>query len=255
MCTHNESAPMVSIIMPAYNAAPYIESAIRSVMSQTYLHWELLVLDDGSTDETARLVQALVAEDARVRYLPNLSNIGVAKTRNRGMDLAKGQYIAFLDSDDIWLPNKLEKQLTQLQHMHADMICSSYSIIDAVGNRIKRDYLVPEKIMLKLLLKENVIGCSTVLFSRAVLEHYRFKETYFHEDYTLWLDLLLNGYTIVGCTEVLAHWRYIANSRSFNKANGAKKRWRIYREYLHLPLLSTVYYFTCYALAGLRKYR
>ena len=255
MPTYHESLPLISVIMPAYQAEAYIETAIRSVMAQTYPNWELLVLDDGSRDGTASIVQALASEDARVRYLPNPGNMGVAKTRNRGLDLAQGEYVALLDSDDLWLPEKLSCQLELLQREKADLVCCSYAIIDGQGSPIKRDCLVQPRIAYRQLLKENTIGCSTVLFTRQILQRYRFREDFYHEDYTLWLQLLRDGHTVVGCPEVLAQWRYIANSRSFNKVNGAKKRWQIYRSYLGLPLLPAMYYFACYTLAGLRKYR
>lgn len=246
--------PTVSVIMPAYNAERFIEEAIRSVMAQTVTDWELLVLDDGSTDSTADIVTQLVAEDARIRYLPNEHNMGVARTRNRGFDLCNGKYVALIDSDDVWLPDKLARQITCLEENKADIVCCSYAIVDLDGKPVKPDYIVPEWIDLDCLLQENVIGCSTVVFISQILETHRFHVDYFHEDYVLWLQLLRDGYHVVGCKEILAKWRFLENSRSFNKWKSAKNRWLIYRNYLGLPFLPSIRYFVSYALAGLRKY-
>ena len=246
--------PLVSVIMPAYNAGAYIEEAIRSVMAQTLKDWELLVLDDGSSDDTCATVQRLAEEDPRVRLLRNEQNMGAARTRNRGFTLAAGVFVALLDSDDLWLPDKLEKQLAVMEEQRADFSCTSYSIIDREGDPAKADYLVPECIDLNVLLRENVIGCSTVVLRRELVEKHPFPTDFFHEDYVLWLQLLQQGYRVTGCTEVLTRWRYIETSRSFNKLKSAQNRWRIYRHYLKLPLHQCIRHFLAYATAGLRKY-
>lgn len=252
--SENDRAPLVSVIMPAYNVGRYIETAIRSVMAQTITDWELLVLDDGSSDGTCAVAERLAAEDPRIRLLHNGTNLGAARTRNRGFDLCGGAYVALLDSDDFWHPDKLEKQLEQIERTGADFSCCSYAIVDAEGNRTKSDYIVPERVDFEKLLRENVIGCSTVLLRREIVEKHRFRADYFHEDYVLWLELLRAGYQAVGCTQVLASWRYIHSSRSFDKRRSAKNRWRIYRDYLKLPLLKRIVVFIRYAAAGLRKY-
>ena len=248
------STPMVSVIMPAYNAERFVEDAIRSVIGQTVSDWELLVLDDGSSDKTAELVRRLAETDKRIRFLPNEKNMGVARTRNRGFDLCRGQYIALLDSDDVWHPEKLEKQLLLANKTRADVVYCSYAIVDAIGNKSRPDYLVPEQTDFDKLLRENVIGCSTVVLSRKVICQHRFETDFYHEDYVLWLKLLRSAFRATGCTEPLVHWRLIENSRSFNKRKAAGNRWRIYRDYLHLPLGKSVLAFAAYGAAGLRKY-
>lgn len=246
--------PLVSVIMPAYNAERFIEAAVRSVMSQTVTDWELLILDDGSKDTTAAIAAKLASEDTRIRFLPNEANMGVAKTRNRGLDLCRGQYVALLDSDDIWLPEKLEKQLALAEKTGADLIYCSYGIMDEHGAKARQDYLVSDRATMKSLLRENIIGCSTVLLSRQVVDRYRFEERFYHEDYVLWLTLLQEGYQAAGCVEPLVKWRLIENSRSFDKRKSAKNRWRIYRQYLKLPILTSAWYFAGYTVAGFRKY-
>ena len=247
--------PSVSVIMPAYNAEKYVEAAIRSVMAQTVTSWELLVLDDGSKDRTAQIVQQLAMEDPRVRFLPNAANIGCAGTRNRGLDLCQGEYVAFLDSDDIWHPQKLETQLALAKDSGADLLYCYYAIVDAEGAPAKDDYLVPARVDFSDLLRENVIGCSTVMLSRALVDRYRFTTDFYHEDYVLWLQILRDGYQAAGSQEVLVQWRFLENSRSFNKRKSAKNRWRIYRNYLKLPLWRSVWCFLAYAYHALKKYR
>lgn len=245
--------PWISVIMPAYNAAAYIEDAIRSVMGQTFSGWELLVLDDCSGDETAAIAEKLAAEDSRIRLIRRDTNSGgAAVVRNQGIALSRGEYVAFLDSDDVWLPGKLERQLSVMAE--ADFCFTSYGVIDAEGKTARPDYIVPASVTFESLLRENVIGCSTVLMRRSLAEKYRFNTDFYHEDYILWLSLLRDGYRGAGCTEVLSRWRYIETSRSFNKGQSAKNRWKIYRDYLKLPLLKSIRVFCAYVFAGLKKY-
>lgn len=246
--------PLISVIMPAYNADRFIAEAICSVRAQTYENWELLVLDDGSGDTTCQVVQTLCREDPRIRLIQNEKNMGVARTRNRGFDLCKGSLVALLDADDIWHPEKLEKQLALLEQSGADFAYSAYAIVDASGKKVKADYSVPGEVSFCQLLKENVIGCSAVLLRAELLEKYRFLTDFFHEDYVLWLQLLRDGYRAVGCTEVLLDWRFAENSRSFDKKKAAKNRWKIYREYLQLPLHRSLWVFGNYMIRSLRKY-
>ena len=252
--THERQIPRVSVIMPSYNAERFIEEAIRSVKDQSMTDWELLVIDDCSTDNTVRIIQKLADEDNRIIFLRNPQNLGVSKTRNRGIDLAKGRFIAFLDCDDVWHSEKLEKQLQRMAQTGADLCYSAYAIVDECGKKIKNDYLVPEQADISCLLKENVIGCSTALVRRETLNTHHFGSAYYHEDYVLWLTLLQEGCLAYGCTEVLTDWRLIANSRSFNKIRGAMYRWKIYRDFLQLPMGKSLHAFACYATASLHKY-
>ncbi len=246
--------PLVSVIMPAYNCELYIEKAIRSVMDQSFVDWELIVIDDGSKDSTRNIIGRLASEDDRIIFMPNEKNIGVANTRNRGIEISRGRYIAFLDSDDIWCTDKLKLQLERLEESGADLCYCSYSIIDADGGKAKSDYIVPADLDFNDLLKENYIGCSTVMFSRRTLGGHRFLVDYYHEDYVLWLELLQNGAIAVGCVEPLVKWRLIRNSRSFDKRRSAAYRWDIYRKHLHLSWLRSSTLFVIYAFNGVRKY-
>lgn len=252
--SENDNTPRVTVIMPAYNAERFIEEAIRSVMGQTVGDWELLVIDDGSRDGTCAVAQRLAAEDPRIRLLRNDTNMGVARTRNRGFDLCRSPYVALLDSDDAWHPEKLERQLTRLEESGADLCYTSYGIMGIRSQKVRADYLVPEQADFKRLLKENVIGCSTVLLKTGLVRQYHFETDLHHEDYALWVRLLHDGFRAAGCAEVLTQWRLVENSRSFDKRKSARSRWVIYRDYLKLPLHESLWAFGNYAFASVKKY-
>lgn len=246
--------PKVSVIMPVYNAAQFVEEAIASVIHQTMDDWELIVIDDCSKDDSfSKALQAADGEP-RIQVLCNTENHGVSTTRNRGIELAKGEYIAFLDSDDVWHPQKLERQLSKMEAAGAEIGYCSYAIIGANGEKVKGDYLVPVQVGFEELLKENCIQCSAMVIRADIVRKFRFTTEFYHEDYVLGLQVLNSGCRAVGCSEILLNWRYIENSRSFNKWKGAKNRWKIYRDFLQLPLGKSLYVFMHYAAAGLRKY-
>ena len=137
------TTPLVSVIMPAYNAEPFIEEAISSVLSQTTSDWELIVIDDGSSDCTQKIISKFTSEDARVHLIINEENMGVAKTRNRGLDLFQGKYVALLDSDDYWAPQMLEKMIARAEETGADIIYCSYALVDEQGKKVCNDFIVP----------------------------------------------------------------------------------------------------------------
>lgn len=247
-----DKRPLVSVVMPAYNAEKYIAEAMESVIAQTYTNWELFVVDDCSADNTANIVQSF--EDKRISYIKNPENLGPAFSRNCGIEAAKGEYIALIDSDDIWHENKLEKQIELAKKTGADIIYCSYGMINDAGVRVNNDYIVTETTDFEKTLKENMLSCSTVLIKSELLKKYKFSSQYYHEDYVLWLMLLKEGNEAVGIAEVLADYRLLENSRSFNKKKSAKNRWRIYRKRLKLPIYKSLYYMCAYILAGLKKY-
>jgi len=245
---------MVSVIMPAYNAAQYIEAAIRSVKEQTVTDWELLVVDDRSKDTTAELVSRLSKEDPRICLIRNEKNLGAAGSRNKAMDVAKGKYVAFLDSDDLWYPEKLERQICLLKKTNAGLCYTSYSVVHLDSKKEKRDYIVPASVSLEDLLKQNHIGCSTVMLTADVAGKYRFASDYFHEDYVCWLTMLSNGIKAVGISDVLMDYSYYASSKSGNKLSIFKHRWSIYRKFMGYSPLKSMRYILHYMVSGIRKY-
>ena len=177
--------PKVTVIMPAYNAARFIEVAVNSVINQTVTDWELLIIDDCSKDETVLYAEALANKDSRITVIKNEENMGVARTRNRGLDMAKGQWVALLDSDDIWHSDKLEKQLELAGKTNADIVYCSYGIVDANGCKAREPYVTIPEVSLEDMLQQNYIGCSTVMLSQNVTDKYRFITDFFHEDYVM----------------------------------------------------------------------
>lgn len=254
MAEVHEKPPVVSVIMPAYNAEKFIAKAIDSVIAQTVSDWELLIIDDRSSDETLRIAEEYAKSDTRIKLLQNEKNSGAAITRNNGIAAASGKYIALLDSDDVWHSDKLEKQLNKLAATDAAICYTSFSMVDESGSKVRADYLIPESTDFEAMLSENVIGCSTVMLKADAAKENPFDPSFYHEDYLMWLKLLGSGYTAVGCPEVLTDWCYRENSRSYNKFESMKKRWAIYREALSLPFGKSVYHICRYAAAGIKKY-
>lgn len=250
-----EGCPLVSVVMPAYNGEKFIEAAVRSVMAQSVSDWELLILDDGSRDGTWRIAQALAREDERIRLYRNDGNLGPAKTRNRGLDLCRGKYVALLDCDDLWYPRKLEAQLALMEGTKADVVYCSYAIIDHGGQKCCSDFIVPETTDLEATLVRNVISCSTAMLSRDVAKGYRFPETDHHEDLALWLRLLGDGKRAVGTPRVLAAYRIRPGVRACQKLRVARPLWELYRSGLGLTVGESACCFLRYAVAGFRKYQ
>ena len=244
----------VSVVIPAYNAERYLEETGRSVLAQTYQDFEIIIVDDGSKDGTVALANRLAGEDSRITVLRNPRNQGVAETRNHGIRQATGTYIALLDSDDVWAPAKLEKQLDCLTRRNADGVYCSYDFMDELGQPMGKPFLVPPETSFRKMLAESVIGCSTMLVRADVLKAHPFNGAYYHEDYVLWLELLRAGCAFRGVADVLMHYRRVAGSRSDDKVHAAKKRWIIYRDYLKLPLPKRLWCFAGYAFHAVRKY-
>lgn len=251
----SESTPLVSVIMPAYNAEKYIEQAIRSVQKQTVRSWELIVVDDRSTDKTAEQIRRLAAEDMRIIPVYSETNHGAAESRNIALRQCRGEFVALLDADDVWHPQKLERELERARETDADLVYSSYAMIDEQGTRCFSDFIVEESTDLQSMLNCNTIGCSTVLMKAKVLEKRPFVTDFYHEDYVMWLSLLQAGCKAVGVRDILVDYRVARGSRSFNKLKSAKNRWRVYRDYLKLPLIPSVKAMAGYAINGLKKYR
>ena len=248
-------SPLVSVIMPAYNAQDYIAEAIRSVMAQTVTDWELLVIDDGSADDTCRIVSELACSDSRIRLLVNEENLGAAGTRNRGLELSRGEYVALLDSDDYWKPQLLSKMMDCARQTQADIIYCSYAIVDEQGEKLCNDFIVPERTDFQQSMIRSVITCSTVLLTKKIAENQRFPVDMYHEDIALWFRLLRDGVQARGVPEVLAAYRQRSDSRSANKLKSACRRWTIYRKYLNLPFVKCVQLMIQYGYYGLIKFR
>lgn len=234
---------LVSIIMPAYNAEKFIHDSIKSVLSQSFRDWELLIIDDHSSDNTYLIANEYACRDQRVKVLKTAAPSGSpAEPRNLGISVAKGRFIAFLDSDDIWHPSKLAEQVVLIQNERAVMIYSNYEKMDEEGNTRARIITAPQQIEYHRLLKGNVIACSTVL-----VDVHKIKEFYFekqgHEDYALWLKVLRStGGVAINTDTTQMLYRVRDGSISSNKFNAVKWVWRIFRQNERLSLSQSCYY-------------
>ena len=243
-----------SVIIPMYNCERFIEETVESVLKQTIKEIEIILIDDCSTDKSFDLIKKISDKDKRVKVYKNEENYGVALTRNKGIDLSSGKYIALLDSDDVWMPDKLEKQLNDIKVKDCQISYCSYGFIDRDGNNLGYDFIVPSSVNLTKILSKSVISCSTVIAERELFLKHKFNAEYYHEDFVLWIDMLRECKISFGQTEILAKLRIMKGSRSGDKANSAKQRWIVYRKYLNLNMLSSIYHFLIYILLGIKKY-
>ena len=222
---------LISIIMPAYNTQSTISDSINSVLAQTYTNWELIVVNDCSTDETASIIKNFAAADGRIHMHTNKRNIGCAATRNAAISKARGQWLAFLDSDDLWLPDKLEKQLQFSEETKALITYTATSYINKHGKI--SNYVLPaeREFSYKSLLRRNIMSCSSVMVRADVMipfPHNNAKGD-MHEDYAAWLLILRKVGHAHGLNEPLLQYRLTSSSKSGKRLNSAKMAYRAYR--------------------------
>ncbi|BBM52078.1 family 2 glycosyl transferase [Leptotrichia trevisanii] len=242
----------VSIIVPMYNAGKFIGKAIETVLSQTYENWEMLIMNDVSTDNSLAVVNEFAKKDDRIKVVNTEKNMGVVKGRNHLIDLARGKYIAFLDADDYWHSEKLEKQIQFMKEKNASISCTEYTRVRENGEKIN-EVVIKSKISYTDMLKNNYLGCLTVMYDVEKVGKRYFKELEKNEDYVLWLEIVKDVKIIYGLKENLAYYRVLDNSRSSNKVKTAKVRWEIYRKVEKLSLLKSIYYFLHYAVRAVLK--
>jgi teichuronic acid biosynthesis glycosyltransferase TuaG len=243
------------VVIPAYNCGRRIGETLRSVAGQGGAEMEILVIDDGSTDATAAAVEAYAGGrgDARVRCIRNEVNQGVAAARNRGVAEARGEWIAFLDSDDIWMPGKLDAQLRLCLERNPPLCYTGAAFIDHGGRPTGKTAGVPESVGYAQLLRGNVIIASTVVVRRDCLLRFPFERSDLHEDYIAWLRILRAYGDGIGIGRPLVQYRLTRGSKSRNKVRSAVMTWRTYR-YMELPLPQAALCFLSYVRHGLRRY-
>lgn len=242
------SKPVFSVIMPAYNAQETIGAAIESVLNQTFQKYELLVVNDCSEDRTSMIIESYYQKDNRIRLFQNKENLGVAESRNRALKKAQGQYIAFLDSDDLWLPSKLEVQYKYFKQGY-DLLYGSYLTFGQGGERIIR---APINGTYKTLLRGNFIGNLTGAYDRAALG-IEYQKNIGHEDYLMWLKLMDRSDRSLGIQEVLARYRISKSSLSSNKVKSAIWTWSIYRNEVGKSFFPALCLFFLYMINGVKK--
>ena len=244
-----KTSPTVSIITPCFNAEKTLENTVASVLAQSYREWELILIDDHSTDATYTHVKRYAEKDPRIKAVRMETNGGAAKARNRGIEMAQGRYIAFIDADDLWHTDKLKTQISLMESNNLALSFTSYKRIDGGGKSLN-NVGVPLKTNYKKLLKTNYIGCSTAIYDSKVVGKVLMPDIRKRQDFALWLKLLKKCEFAHGIKEPLTTYRVHKNSLSSNKANSARYNWHIYRNIEKLSLLRSIYYFSHYAARG-----
>lgn len=220
----------ISVVVPAYNAEAYIEATIRSILNQTWRDFELIVIDDCSRDRTVEIVSRLAEEDRRITLLKNEKNSGVSVSRNTGVSKAKGEWIAFLDSDDLWREDKLEKQLAFLEsRQDAVLGYTASAFMDEDGSPYNYILEAEEVMTYRKLLRRNLITCSSVMVRREVMARHPMGGDQMHEDYSVWLQILRETQCAYGLNEPLLIYRLRKGSKSGSRLRSAKMIFRTYQ--------------------------
>lgn len=245
---------LVSIVTPAWRAARFVGDTIRSVQAQDYADWEMFVVDDCSPDDTAAVVDSFAAADSRIRIIRQPENGGPAAARNAAIEAATGRYLAFLDSDDLWLPGKLTRQLEFMRERRAALSFTEFRRIAEDGRSPGKRIRVPDTLGYRELLCNTAIATSTVMVDRPLAGEFRMKRTYY-DDFAAWLEILRRGHVAHGLREDLMRYRVVGQSVSRNKGKSAAMVWKTYREIEHLGVLDSAWCFANYAVRGWVKYR
>lgn len=245
---------LVSVITPSYNSEEFIAQAIESVLAQSYQLWEMIIVDDGSLDASADIINSYCWNDARIKLITVGEKSGPGKARNLAIKAAKGRYIAFLDSDDLWLPEKLAKQIIFMQEHKLAFTYASYQLTNQDNDDLGV-FITAEQISYEDLLRTSNIGCLTAVYDTHRLGKLYMPEIMQQEDYGLWLAILKRIKNAIGMQEPLAVYRLRKGSISSNKLYAAMYQWIVYRDIEKLGLLPSIYYFLHYAYHGLMKRR
>lgn len=243
---------LVSIVTAAFNSEKWISQSIESVLAQDYQQWELLIIiDTGTTDNTAEIVNQFSQKDPRIKLISILDAKGLALSRNKGLEEANGQYIAFLDSDDYWLPLKLSKQIKFMKRHNYPFTCSGFRRISEDDSRLGRTIMPPTKQTYFDVLKHNFIPCLTVIIDRNTIPDFEFDEHKF-EDFILWLQILKKTEACYCLKEDLTRYRVVLNSRS-SQTRSLAMRWFVYKNIENLSSTCSSFYMFSYVISALMK--
>lgn len=246
------SRPLVSIITPAYNSQDFISETIRSVQEQTYPDWELLIIVDSKTiDQTLKITLDAQNKDARIKVFFGKDYSSISKNRNIGLKEAQGDYICFLDSDDVWFPNKLAIQIKYMLSNNFDITYHSFKINKEHGKSLSTSRTAKNILSYNDLLKNNEIGCSTIMIKKSLTLN-KFMRDFPHEDYLYWLELMKNNIKAYPIKETLSQYNVRKGGASYNKMHAARWRWDIYKN-MNMPLFKRLFYMSHYALTAITK--
>lgn len=244
---------LVSIITPVYNAERFINNTIDSVINQEHKNWEMILVDDCSTDNSEKIIREYIKKDNRIKYIKLEKNSGAAISRNIAIKNAQGRYIAFLDSDDIWTSNKLKVQIDFMKKNNIGFSFSNYQVMTEDGILINRIIKVPKTIDYKEYLKNTIIGCLTVVIDRKICGDFYMINIRKNQDMATWLNILKRGIIAYGINKNLAVYRLVNGSISNNKIKAAKSVWTTYRNIEKINLFKSSYYFILYAINAFKK--
>ena len=239
--------------MPCYNMEKYISDAILSVRQQTYPHWELLIVDDASTDNTVNVIKSHSQQDDRIHYTVKDLHSGIADSRNMCIKMAQGRYLAFLDADDIWHMGKLEAQLRFMTEKQVGFTYSTYDCIDENGQPLNKSVKAAGNLNYEAYLRNTIIGCSTVMVDTAIVGQVVVPRFRTSEDTATWLGILKKGHLAYAIDEPLVSYRIRRKSASSNKLKASADLWKVYRQNEKLPFFKALYYFGCYAFNAIKK--
>ncbi|MEN8907555.1 MAG: glycosyltransferase family 2 protein [Clostridiales bacterium] len=246
-------AELISIITPCYNAAKFLNFALESAIVQTYKNWELICINDGSTDSTLKIIRNYIKKDSRIRLINNVTNQGVSTARNLGLKSAKGVYICFLDADDTWLPNKLENQYRAMRKENSPISATCYSRIDEYGEELGQKVIIKGRIKYSQYLKKTSIGFSTLLINKSLVPIPFFKKLPLHEDMVFICELYNHEKYVLAVEQILVKYRVRKDSLSSDKIKAAKQVWKIYRLFLKFNLIKSIYFYIFYAFNAILR--
>ena len=246
---------LVSIITPAYNSAKFIAETIQSVQNQTHENWEMIIVDDGSSDETLAIVQEFIDEDKRIQCYKLEQNSGPAVARNFAIEKAKGAFMTFIDADDIWFPNFIENSIKTIEKTGVSFVFSSYKRSNENLEFVYSDFIVPQKVTYTDILKSNSISCLTAFVDIKTLGKKYMPLIRKRQDMGLWLNYLKVIPFAYGIQETQAIYRIRENSLSRNKSDLIQYQWQFYRAVEQLNIFQSLYYMAHWMYRGFMKYR
>lgn len=245
---------LVSVITPVYNVEKFIEKTIKSVLAQTYKKVEILLIDDCSTDNSAMIMKKISESNSKIKYFKLEKNSGAAVARNKGIEMAAGQYIAFLDSDDLWKPDKLEKELQLLKRTGGDFAFTAIEMIDESGALVKGKRKIKDKVDYNFLLTNTMIATSSVLLDISKIGKFQMPLIRSGQDYATWLMLLRDGRIAYGIDEALTQYRRTEGSLSSKKTKNWKKVWNIQVSREGIKPIKAYFHCALYIYNAVKKY-
>ena len=246
---------LVSIITPSYNSAKYIAETIQSVQNQSYDNWEMIIVDDCSLDNSEEVIIEIQKTDSRIHFFKLNQNSGSGIARNKGIEKASGDYMTFIDSDDIWFPKFIQNSIEAIQTSKAPFVFSSYRRSNEDLEFVYSDFIVPQKVTYTDILKSNSISCLTAFLDIKTLGKKFMPKIRKRQDMGLWLQYLKEIPFAYGIQEPQAIYRIRENSLSRNKSNLLKYQWEFYRDVEKLNIFQSIYYMLHWMYRGFMKYR